>query len=117
MNFKLVSASTQPPASSHYTSHLLDAERLTLLVNLHISSSNLFTLTDKMIISMMMMMTSSIFPAKGLLGVAWVENRLEFSNKEAVWSLLAPAMGISGETKTPEHPLLIAFCSRVNNGP
>ena len=116
MNFKLVSASTQPPASSHYTSHLLDAERLTL-VNLHISSSNLFTLTNKMMISMMKMMTSSIFPAKGLLGVAWVENRLEFSNKEAVWSLLAPAMGISGETKTPEHPLLIAFCSRVNNGP
>ena len=116
MNFKLVSASTQPPASSHYTSHLLDAERLTL-VNLHIASSKLFTLTDKMMISMMKMMTSSIFPARGLLGVAWVENRLEFSNKEAVWSLLAPAMGISGETKTPEHPLLIAFCSRVNNGP
>ena len=62
---------------------------------------------------MLMMMTSSIFPAKGPLGVAWVENAnentLEFPNKEAVWSA-GILDGDRGETKTPEHPLLIAFC-------
>ena len=40
---------------------------------------------------MLTMMTSSIFPAKGPLGVVRFENanenRLEFSNKEAVWSV------------------------------
>lgn len=69
---------------------------------------------------MSMMMSSSIFPAKGPQGVARVENAnentLEFSNKEAVWSA-GILDGDRGETKTPEHPLLIAFCSRVNNGP
>ena len=70
---------------------------------------------------MLMMMISSIFPAKGPQGVAWVENanenRLEFPNKEAVWSSLGINDGDRGETKTPEHPLLIAFSIRLNNGP
>ena len=69
---------------------------------------------------MLTMMASSIFPAKGLQGLVWFENAnentLEFPNKEAVWSV-GILDGDRGETKTPEHPLLIAFCTRLNNGP
>ena len=57
---------------------------------------------------------------KGPLGVVWFENAnentLEFPNKGAVWSV-GILGGDRGETKTPEHPLLIAFCTRLNNGP
>ena len=86
---------------------------LLIIMTMNMMTLLLVQMIGWMVQIMLTMMTSSIFPAKGPLGVVWFENAnentLEFPNKEAVWSV-GILDGDRGETKTPEHPLLIAFC-------
>ena len=107
-----ISEPPPPPASSHYISHLAGS---TLKHREFAFMTMLLLIVITVAMTMIMMVTtSSIFPANRPQGFAWVENpnenTLEFPNKGAVWSV-GILGGDRGKTKTPEHPVLIAFCS------
>ena len=107
-----ISEPPTPAASSHYISHLAGS---TLKHREFAFMTMLLLIVITVAMTMIMMVTtSSIFPANRPQGFAWVENpnenTLEFPNKGAVWSV-GILCGDRGKTKTPEHPVLIAFCS------